>query len=195
MGTKRINRNYFWWTLAKMYNFRQIASRILRPSIKPFWHICVRNSGKAQHINCLEFRLNSDVAGDAAPFAPGEATEKPAKKFAEGPGSVIPVKTLFDVSQTFSWVATSRNNPEERVEWQRQIPSLVEGIIVICHWSTGLRCPRERRWPFSFHLTNYLFSYFNKLNTCALVNAGCRQSEMLNPSDSVAYADFRMGSF
>lgn len=63
------------------------------------------------------------------PFAPGEASEKPVRKVAEVPGSVIPVRTLFDVSQALSWVATRRNKSEERVEWQRQIPKLVGGVI------------------------------------------------------------------
>lgn len=59
------------------------------------------------------------------PFAAGEATEKPVVPVAEVPGSVTPSKTLFDASQALSWVATQRNNPEERVEWQRGIPELV----------------------------------------------------------------------
>jgi len=63
------------------------------------------------------------------PFAPGEATAKPVRKLAEVPGSVSPVSNLFHVSQALSWVATRRNNPEERVEWQRQVPKLVGGLL------------------------------------------------------------------
>jgi hypothetical protein len=59
------------------------------------------------------------------PFAPGEASEKPVKAIADVPGAVVPAATLFDASQALSWVATRRNDPEERVDWQRQIPELV----------------------------------------------------------------------
>ena len=59
------------------------------------------------------------------PFAAGEATEKPVVPVTSVPGSAVPSKTLFDASQALSWVATQRNNPEERVDWQRRIPELV----------------------------------------------------------------------
>ena len=62
------------------------------------------------------------------PFAPGEASEKPVRQVARVPGSVVPVKTLFDASQALSWVATHRTDPEERVRWQRQIPALVHRL-------------------------------------------------------------------
>ena len=62
------------------------------------------------------------------PFAEGEASEKPVKPIQLVPGAVAPVKTLFDVSRALSWVGTRRNNPEERIEWQRQIPELVRRL-------------------------------------------------------------------
>lgn len=59
------------------------------------------------------------------PFAPGEATEKPVKRLDDVPGAKAPVSTLFDASQALSWVATRRNNPEERLDWQRSVPELI----------------------------------------------------------------------
>lgn len=59
------------------------------------------------------------------PFAPGEATEKPVKKIKRVPGSPEKANNLYDVSQAMSWVATSRNNTEERLDWQSSIPEII----------------------------------------------------------------------
>jgi hypothetical protein len=59
------------------------------------------------------------------PFAPGEATEKPIKKIKRVPGAPEKAVNLYDVSQAMSWVATSRNNTEERLEWQSSIPEII----------------------------------------------------------------------
>lgn len=61
-------------------------------------------------------------------FARGKASEKPVARTRVVPGSVVPATTLFHVSQAMSWVATERRNPEERVEWQRQIPQLLRRL-------------------------------------------------------------------
>lgn len=63
------------------------------------------------------------------PFAKGDATEKPVKLTIEVPGAARPSKTLYDVSQALSWVATQRNNTEERVDWQAAIPKLVGALV------------------------------------------------------------------
>lgn len=62
------------------------------------------------------------------PFAKGDATEKPVKSTIEVPGAARPAKTLYDISQALSWIATRRPNTEERVEWQSQIPELIGGL-------------------------------------------------------------------
>lgn len=61
----------------------------------------------------------------ADPFAKGEATEKPVKRTLRVPGSPEKAQNLYDVSQALSWVATRRNNPEERLQWQTDIPQLI----------------------------------------------------------------------
>jgi hypothetical protein len=62
------------------------------------------------------------------PFAKGEATEKPVAMADEVPGAAKPAKTLYDVSQALSWLATNRNNTEERVDWQGAIPGLIASL-------------------------------------------------------------------
>jgi hypothetical protein len=58
-------------------------------------------------------------------FASGSATEKPVRPLAQVPGSPDRATTKYDVSQAMSFVATSRNNAEERVAWQGDIPRLL----------------------------------------------------------------------
>jgi hypothetical protein len=62
------------------------------------------------------------------PFVTGEPTSKAVKKTVLVPGSRAPVQNLYDVSQALAWVATQRNNTEERLEWQSQVPKLVDEL-------------------------------------------------------------------
>lgn len=61
-------------------------------------------------------------------FAPGEATEKPVRWLEPVPGSTAPADTMFDVSQAMSWVATRRNDVEERFKWQADVPRLISEL-------------------------------------------------------------------
>jgi hypothetical protein len=72
-------------------------------------------------------RSGQDVEIDD-PFAKGEATEKPIKEIGSVPGAAVPAKTLYDVSQALSWVATRRNNADQRLDWQSRIPALVTSL-------------------------------------------------------------------
>ena len=67
----------------------------------------------------------------ADPFAPGEATEKPIKKLQRVPGSPEKAANLYDVSQAMSWVATSRNNTEERLDWQSSISEIINKFAIV----------------------------------------------------------------
>ncbi len=60
------------------------------------------------------------------PFAPGTATEKPIRFLGPVPGAPKPAATKYDVAQALSYVATKRNNAEERVAWQGDIPHLLQ---------------------------------------------------------------------
>lgn len=62
------------------------------------------------------------------PFAKGEATEKPVEIVNDVPGAAKPAQTLYDVSQALSWLATNRNNTEERVQRQSDIPRLIDSL-------------------------------------------------------------------
>ena len=59
------------------------------------------------------------------PFAVGAATEKPIRYLSRVPGSPEHAVTKYDVSQALSFVATHRNNTEERVRRQAAIPRLL----------------------------------------------------------------------
>lgn len=69
------------------------------------------------------------------PFASGEACDKPVHKAGRVPGSPPVAANLFDVSQALSWVATARNNPDERLDWQARVPRLVSQLEGM--WSAG----------------------------------------------------------
>jgi len=62
------------------------------------------------------------------PFAKGEATQKPVVPTVDVAGAARPAKTLYDVCQALSWVATGRSNTEERVDWQEAIPKLIGSL-------------------------------------------------------------------
>jgi len=57
-----------------------------------------------------------------------DLTEKSVKQLNDVPGAPKPAKNLFDVCQALSWVATHRNNADERLEWQGHIPELIENL-------------------------------------------------------------------
>jgi hypothetical protein len=62
------------------------------------------------------------------PFAPGPATNKPIQYLGRVPGSPERAAPKYDVSQALSFVATHRNNTEERVAWQADIPFLLDRL-------------------------------------------------------------------
>jgi hypothetical protein len=64
-------------------------------------------------------------------FAIGTATEKPIRYLGPVPGCPERAETKFDVSQAMSFVATQRNNTEERVTWQAAIPLLLDRLATV----------------------------------------------------------------
>lgn len=62
------------------------------------------------------------------PFAPGAATEKPIRELGPVPGAPERATTKYDVVQAMSYVATKRNNTEERFAWQSEIPLLLHSL-------------------------------------------------------------------
>lgn len=65
------------------------------------------------------------------PFASGDATEKPINQLDRVPGSPEKAANLYDVSQAMSWVATKRNNTEERLDWQSSISEIISKFATV----------------------------------------------------------------
>lgn len=78
---------------------------------------------RAYHI-CLSGR---DVES-ADLFEGGPSTKKSVIKLDPVPGSPSTSKNLYDVCQALSWLATQRNSAEQKVEWQTQVPSLLDKL-------------------------------------------------------------------
>jgi hypothetical protein len=75
-------------------------------------------------------RVGKDVDIDD-PFAGGAATEKPIRYLDRVPGCPERAATKYDVSQAMSFVATRRNNTEERVARQAAIPHLLSRLTAV----------------------------------------------------------------
>jgi hypothetical protein len=62
------------------------------------------------------------------PFEGGKPSEKGIRPLGPVPGAPKRAKNLYDVCQTLSWIATQRKSADERLEWQGQIPTLIENL-------------------------------------------------------------------
>lgn len=49
------------------------------------------------------------------------------------PGAGAPVTSLYGVSQALAWLASHRNNMEERVAWQAQVPAMLKDLKQYAH--------------------------------------------------------------
>jgi hypothetical protein len=64
------------------------------------------------------------------PFASGEATAKPIRYLGRVRGCPERASTRYDVAQAMSFVATERNNVEERLTWQAAISDLLDDLAI-----------------------------------------------------------------
>jgi len=62
------------------------------------------------------------------PFEAALPTEKGVIELDRVPGSSNGAKNIYDVSQVLSWLATNRNNAEEKTDWQMQITDLLSEL-------------------------------------------------------------------
>lgn len=62
------------------------------------------------------------------PLAEGKAVEKLVTQDRQVPEARAPAKTLYDISQALSFIASRSNNPEESLLWQSQIPELLSPL-------------------------------------------------------------------
>jgi hypothetical protein len=109
----------------KRWESRQVASATLEAWVNE--EVSAKWGKKAA---CRVFhicRAGHDVE-IADPFAKGESSQKPVTPTMDVPGAARPAKTLYDVGQALSWVASNRSNTEERVEWQSDIPELLGAL-------------------------------------------------------------------
>ncbi|MGZ8190892.1 MAG: DUF932 domain-containing protein [Methylococcaceae bacterium] len=56
-------------------------------------------------------------------------SEKEVEMGNQVPGSSNPVKNLYDVSQVLTWLAGQRNDVEEQLNWQRDVPELMAALV------------------------------------------------------------------
>ena len=71
-------------------------------------------------------RAGHDVEIDS--FAPGTASEKPVRRQVPVPGSLRAASTKYDASQALSFVATHRNDADDRLGRQAAIPALLRKL-------------------------------------------------------------------
>jgi hypothetical protein len=62
-------------------------------------------------------------------FEGGEPSVKRIRQLEAVPGSSSRTSNLYGVSQVLAWLATQRNNAEQKVERQTQIPSLLKELV------------------------------------------------------------------
>ena len=80
----------------------------------------VKAATRAYHI----IKTGTDVEM-IPPFERIEPTEKQVKKIRMVPGCDGPAKNFYDISQALSWLASQRNDIEQQIAWQQDIPSLI----------------------------------------------------------------------
>jgi Domain of unknown function (DUF932) len=56
-------------------------------------------------------------------------SEKEVEIGKQVPGSSNPAKNLYDVSQVLTWLAGQRNDVEEQLNWQRDVPELMAALV------------------------------------------------------------------
>ena len=73
-------------------------------------------------------RTGHDVEIDD--FAPGAASEKPVRRRRPVAGSPTPARTKYDALQALSFVATRRNDADDRLGRQADIPALIRKLPI-----------------------------------------------------------------
>ncbi|MBM5575779.1 DUF932 domain-containing protein [Deefgea sp. CFH1-16] len=81
--------------------------------------------GKKAAFRVFHICMSGHDAKYADPFEMECPSQKTAIKLNAVLGSPLKSMNLYDVSQALSWVATGRNNAEEKTQWQAEIPQLI----------------------------------------------------------------------
>jgi hypothetical protein len=85
----------------------------------------VNKWGKKAAFRVFHICMSGHDAKYANPFESESPSQKAAIQLDAVPGSPPKAKNLYDVGQALSWVATNRNNAEEKTQWQTEIPKLI----------------------------------------------------------------------
>ena len=81
--------------------------------------------GKKAAFRVFHICMSGHDAKYADPFESESPSQKTAIQLDAVPGSLEKAMNLYDVGQVLSWVATNRNNVEEKTQWQTEIPQLI----------------------------------------------------------------------
>jgi hypothetical protein len=68
------------------------------------------------------------------PFERCPPTKKSVKQIKKVPGAPAKAKNYYDVAQALAWVATNRNDAEERSKWQAEIAGLMVGLEAFAYY-------------------------------------------------------------
>ena len=85
--------------------------------------------GKIAAFRVFHICLSGHHAKYSDPFEAEKPSLKSMVQLAEVPGAPNEASNLYDVGQALSWVATNRNNAEEKIRWQTEIPNLLEDLV------------------------------------------------------------------
>jgi len=72
--------------------------------------------------------VTTGMDGDVQQASNRKPHELQLKSMREVPGACAPVSNLFHVSQVLSWIAGTRTNVQEQLQYIRDIPSLMEPL-------------------------------------------------------------------
>ena len=89
--------------------------------------------GKLAAFRTLHICRTGCDAKYAEPFEPETPSRKAAMLLDPVPGAKRIAADLYDVSQALSWIATARNNAEERTLRQTEIPILLNDLAQIAN--------------------------------------------------------------
>jgi hypothetical protein len=79
---------------------------------------------RAFHIACTGYDV--EIAGQ---FKGQKPTTIKTKQTCRVPGSPVPSKNLFDISQVLAWLAKERRDVQEQLEWREQIPEILKPLM------------------------------------------------------------------
>lgn len=91
-------------------------------------HVLPREWGKKAACRAFHICTSGFDVEYRNPFAAGSPTTKPVERTQCVPGAPELAENLYDVSQALSWIASKRSTADECVEWQTQIPALLDEL-------------------------------------------------------------------